>query len=260
MKFLSYNLRNGLIREERQTDVWNNWRFRRDAVLALIGRADPDVLALQEDCDEQFKNVADALKDTHTAWRHPAFYEADTCYDAIFVRSTLTVTGSGALWIAGDGKTEAKIDGSLCFRHATYVRLKDPALLIVNVHLDHSDVPAVKRQEIEVFCALLRALAGTPPVRAIVMGDFNSTPDREPPQLMQSCGWRDAARLANDARPTAIHWQTEPASERIDYVWLSDDLAGKLVAYDVLSGAYRRADGNDGHASDHSAVFARADV
>ena len=33
MKFLTYNLRNGRIREERNTDVWNNWRFRREAVL-----------------------------------------------------------------------------------------------------------------------------------------------------------------------------------------------------------------------------------
>jgi endonuclease/exonuclease/phosphatase family metal-dependent hydrolase len=260
MKFLSYNLRNGRIREEENTDIWNNWRYRREAALALIKQADPDVLALQEDSEEQLANLKEALKETHSAHCDPSFYDADKSYDAIFVRNTLAVADSGAFWIAGDGKRQAKIDGSICYRHATYVRLADADLLVVNVHLDHNDDRAAKRREIEVFIGLLSGLAGMPPARTIVMGDFNSTPDTEPPRILESYGLRDAARLKNDARPTSIHWKKQPASERIDYIWLSDDLTGKLAAYDVLEGRYSRRDGSAGHASDHSAVFAQVDL
>lgn len=260
MKFLSYNLRNGRIREEENTDVWNNWRYRRDAAIAVIRQADPDVLALQEDSDEQLANVKEALKETHTAYCDPSFYEADKSYDAIFVRNTLAVSGHGAFWIAGDGTRQAKIEGSICYRHATYARLADSGLLAVNVHLDHNDEPAAKRQEIEVFIGLVSGIAGTPPARTIVMGDFNSTPDSEPPRIMEAYGFRDVARLKGDARPTSIHWKKTPASERIDYIWLSDDLTGKLAAYDVREGRYRRPNGSAGHASDHSAVFAQIEI
>jgi endonuclease/exonuclease/phosphatase family metal-dependent hydrolase len=262
MKFLTYNLRNARIREENHTDVWNNWRFRREGVVDLIRKANPDVLALQEDSDEQLKDIRNALNESHTAYYDPAFYEADTAYDALLVRNTIKVSGCGAFWICGDGKTQAKIDGSICFRHATFVRLQlaEGPLLAVNVHLDHAVDRVVKQMETEVFIGLLGKIAGTPSARTIVMGDFNSTPDMEPHLLLESHGLRDSARLQGNEDATSIHWTKDPASERIDYIWLSDDLTGKLAAYKVINGAYRRQDGSPGHASDHSAVFAQLDI
>jgi endonuclease/exonuclease/phosphatase family metal-dependent hydrolase len=262
MKFLSYNLRNAGIEEEKYTDVWNNWRFRRAAVIELIRQANPDVLALQEDSDEQLKYIQSGLKESHTALCDPAFYQADSAYDAILVRNTIRVSGTGAVWICGDGKTQAKIDGSICFRHATYARLQlaDAALLVVNVHLDHTNDYAVKRQEIEVLVDLLSNISAKPPTRTIVMGDFNSTPNMEPYFLLEKHGLLDSARLQGSEESTCIHWAKKPASERIDYIWLSDDLKSRLVRYKVISGAYRRQDGSAGHASDHSAVFAQFDL
>jgi endonuclease/exonuclease/phosphatase family metal-dependent hydrolase len=262
MRFLSYNLRNAGIQEERHTDIWNNWRFRREAVIDLIKKANPDVLALQEDSDEQLKAIQDALKESHTAYCDPAFYQADNAYVAIFIRNSIKVSGSGAFWISGDGKTQSKIDGSICFRHATHasLQLSGVSLLIVNVHLDHRDDRAVKRKETEVFIDLLSTMSGKPPTRTIVLGDFNSTPNREPHFLLEQYGLHDSARLQGDDEATCIHWAKNPASERIDYVWMSDDLKGKVADYKVISGSYRRQDGSPGHASDHSAVFAQFDI
>jgi len=262
MRFLTYNLRNAGIEEERHTDVWNNWRFRREAVIDLIRKANPDVLALQEDSDEQLKAIQDGLQESHTAYCDPAFYEADNAYVAVLVRNTIKISGNGAFWISGDGKRQSKIDGSLCFRHATYVRLQlaDAALLVVNVHLDHTDDRAVKRKETEIFIDLLSNISGKPPARMIVMGDFNSTPDMPSHSLLENYGLRDSARLRGNEEATCIHWAKNPASERIDYIWMSDDLKGKLEAYKVISGTYRRQDGAAGHASDHSAVFAQFDL
>ncbi len=261
MKFLSYNLRNAGIREEENTDIWNNWRFRRHAVIDLIRKANPDVLALQEDSEEQLQAIRHGLKESHAVFCDPAFYEADNAYDAILVRNTLKVSGSGSFWICGDGKKQSKIGGSICIRHATYVRLhlSDASLLVANVHLDHTDDPAVKQQEIEVLIDRLSNLSGKPPTRMIVLGDFNSTPNRQPHFLLEQYGLRDSAWLRSNEEATCIHWTKLPASERIDYIWVSDDLKGALADYQVISGAYRRQDGSAGHASDHSAVFAQLD-
>lgn len=262
MKFLTYNLRNARFHEEQYTDAWNNWRFRREAVLDLIRRADPDVLALQEDNEEQLKAVGGALAKTHTVYCDPAFYDADISFNAVLVRKTIPVSISGAFWIAGHGKTQAKIKGSLCTRHATFVRLEvaNTSLLVVNVHLDHATDPAFKRMEMETFIRLLRGVAGEPPVRTIVMGDFNSTPETGAHRLIEGFGMRDTARLMNDETPTCAHWATQPAHERIDYIWVSGDLADKVTHYKVIAGTYRRQDGSLGNASDHSAACVEADA
>ena len=53
------------------------WGYRRDAIVDLITKEDPDVLALQEDSSEQLDYVRNALKESHSVYLDPAFYEAD---------------------------------------------------------------------------------------------------------------------------------------------------------------------------------------
>jgi endonuclease/exonuclease/phosphatase family metal-dependent hydrolase len=262
MKFMSYNLRNGSIREERNTDAWNNWTFRREAVLDVIRTADPDVLALQEDTNEQVSFIQGGLQGAYRVIAEPAFYEADLSNNALLVRDTIEVAGSGAFWISNDGGTQVKPEGSICMRHATLARLTATAgeLLVVNVHLDHTRDEAVKRGEMDMFIRLLSGLSGKPPRRTIVMGDFNGVPGLPTYRLLEDFGLRDAARLEGNEQATAVHWGPQPASGRIDYVWLSDDLTNALAGYDVIGGAYQRQGGSAGHASDHSAVFARLDL
>jgi endonuclease/exonuclease/phosphatase family metal-dependent hydrolase len=258
MRFLSYNLRNAGIPEEV---VSNTWDHRRDAVVDLIKREDPDVLALQEDSNEQLEYVRNALNGSHDVYLDPAFYEADRSYNAILVRKPLKVATSGAFWVFGDGNTQSKIDGSICFRHATFIRLQQPVpLLVVNVHLDHTDDPAVKQKEMNVFIDLLSRIAEVPPVKAIVMGDFNAVPKMEPHFLLEKFGMRDAAQLHGSEDGTFSCWTKGPPSDRIDYFWLSDDLRGALQTYRIVLGAYQRQGGGLCYASDHAAVLAQFDI
>ena len=85
------------------------------------------MLALQEDTDEQVNYIRDGLQGSHRAFYDPAFYEADSANNAILVRDSIAVVGSGAFWISHDGKTEAKPEGSICMRHVTYARLQSAA-------------------------------------------------------------------------------------------------------------------------------------
>jgi endonuclease/exonuclease/phosphatase family metal-dependent hydrolase len=259
MRLLSYNVRNAHIREEVASSAWDH---RRDAVVDLITAENPDVLALQEDSTEQLDYIRDALKDSYKVCLDPAFYEADRSHNAILVRNTLKVAGSGAFWIHGTGQTQSKIDGSICFRHATFVRLHEAhaSLLVVNVHLDHADDAAVKQAEMKAFIHLLGGIAGVPPTKAIVMGDFNAVPKMQPCFLLERFGMRDAARLQGSEDGTFSCWTKGVPSDRIDYIWLSDDLKSALKSYRVVLGAYPKQGGGLYYASDHAAVLAQFDI
>jgi endonuclease/exonuclease/phosphatase family metal-dependent hydrolase len=261
MRFLSYNLRNAGIREAESTMALHGWNYRRDAVLDLIAKEDPDVLALQEDNREQLEYIRDAFKDSHRPFFDPALYEADRAYNAIFVRSGLKVAASRAFWISPTQGQQSKIDGSVCFRHATCIRLQqtDPALLVFNVHLDHTDDQTVKQREMEVLIELLGEFAGRPPMRTIMMGDLNSVPTTRAYSLLQEFGLRDSARLQGNEDGTFSCWTEGPPLHRIDYIWLSDDLKNALKSYAVVHGAYRRRDGSRGFPSDHAAVSVQFD-
>lgn len=259
MRLLSYNLRNAGIREEA---VSNSWGCRRDAVVDLITKENPDVLALQEDSSEQLDYLRNALKESHSVCLDPAFYEADKAYNAILVRKTLEVAGAGAFWICGNGQTQSKIDGSICFRHATFIRLQKAhvSLLVVNVHLDHSEDAAVKKMEMNAFIDLLSGIAGVPPTKTIVMGDFNTVPKMESHFLLEKFGMRDAAQLQGSEDGTFSCWTKGSPSDRIDYIWLSNDLTSALETYRVILGAYPRQGGTLCYASDHAAVLAQFDI
>ncbi|HET9175020.1 MAG TPA: endonuclease/exonuclease/phosphatase family protein [Pseudolabrys sp.] len=259
MRFLSYNLRNACIREEAAS---SNWAYRRDAAVDLITKENPDVLALQEDSSEQLDDIRNALKESHNVCFDQAFYDADKAYNAIVVRKTLKVADAGAFWICGNGQTQSKIDGSICFRHATFVRLQKAhaSLLAVNGHLDHTEDAAVKQAEMKTFIDLLSGIAGVPPTKTIVMGDFNNVPKMEPHFLLEKFGMRDAAQLQGSEDGTFSCWTRGSPSDRIDYIWLSDDLKSSLETYRVVLGAYPRQGGGFCYASDHAAVLAQFDI
>jgi endonuclease/exonuclease/phosphatase family metal-dependent hydrolase len=262
MTVLSYNVRNAKFPEENYSDVLNNWRFRREAVVDLIRKADPDILALQEDSDRQQRYIQHRLRETHRLYCNRDFYEADNAHNGIFVRKTVRVIDSGAFWISRNGKDKAKVEGSICFRHATYLHIEvlDAPVLVVNVHLDHSKDAKVKSEEALVLIDLLEKLSGNPPTHTFVIGDFNSTPNGLPHKLFEKYGLWDSANLQNNAEPTNPHWLQHPKCERIDYVWISEDLRDKLRTYKVLGDTYRRRDGTLMEPSDHYPVFAEFDT
>lgn len=256
MRFLSYNLRNAGIREEA---VSSSWGYRRDAVVDLIRKENPDVLALQEDNSEQLEYIRNALNGSHRVYFDQAFYKADSAYNAILVRNTLKVAGTGAFWICGNGQAQSKIDGSICFRHATFVRLQE-MLLVVNVHLDHTEDAGVKQNEMKAFIELLGGISGVPPTKTVVMGDFNTIPKMEPHFLLEKFGMRDAAQLHGSEDGTFSCWTKGSPSDRIDYIWLSDDLESALEIYRIVLGAYPQQGGGLCYASDHAAVLAQFDI
>jgi endonuclease/exonuclease/phosphatase family metal-dependent hydrolase len=107
---------------------------------------------------------------------------------------------------------------------------------------------------------LLGGIAGVPPAGTIVMGDFNDLPEMEPHFLLEKFGMRDAAQLKGIENGTFSCWTEGSPSDRIDYVWLSNDLERAFEAYRVILGSYRGQDGAICYASDHAAVLAQFNI
>jgi exonuclease III len=69
----------------------------------------------------------------------------------------------------------------------------------------------------------------------------------------------DTAQLQGSEDGTFSCWTEGSPSDRIDYVWLSDDLKSALETYRVILGGYPRQGGELCYASDHAAVLAQFD-
>ena len=124
------------------------------------------------------------------------------------------------------------------------VRWNGTPLEIAVLHLPSNryapDPAAAERARI----AELDRVFSASPNPLIVLGDLNSTPDAELYRYMLLRGFVDAATASGAAeRPN-----------RIDYIWLHETIADRLVAYEVLdSGLFRRTqpDGSVRALSDH---------
>jgi endonuclease/exonuclease/phosphatase family metal-dependent hydrolase len=232
LKVLSYNIRNALMPE---TQARHEWSSRRQALAELIGKFDPDILALQEDSEEQRRFLETALAGSHRIFCDPDFYDADSAYNALFVRDGIEVRESGSFWISPDEGSVERLEGSICRRHATWLRarVREQDILIANVHLDHAAEPAFKRREAKLLQDCIEDVLRRSPGMAVMLGDFNFTPDSEPYRLLGESGWRDAARLRGDEQATFFGWDNRTA-ERIDYCWLSAPLGERLIDYIVL--------------------------
>jgi endonuclease/exonuclease/phosphatase family metal-dependent hydrolase len=218
-----------------ETQAKHEWRSRRQALAELIGKFDPDILALQEDSEEQRRFLEVAFARSHRVFCDPAFYDADAAHNALFVRDGIEVRESGSFWIAPDESGVEKLAGSICQRHATWIRarVREQDVLIANVHLDHATEPAFKRYEAKLLQDRIQAVLRRSPGMAVMLGDFNFVPDSAPYRLLEESGWRDAARMRGDEQATFLGWDCRMA-ERIDYCWLSAPLGERLADYAVL--------------------------
>jgi len=234
LKILSCNIRNALMREKQAK---HEWYSRRQVLADLIRKFDPDILALQEDSEEQRRFLEAAFARSHRIFCDPAFYNADVAYNALLVRNGIEVGESGSFWIAPDERGVEKLEGSICQRHATWIRARarKQHILIANVHLDHATEPAFKRREAKLLQDRIGGVFQRSPAMAVMLGDFNFVPDSAPYRLLEESGWRDAARMRGNEQATFLGWDYQTA-DRIDYCWLSASLGERLMDYAVLQG------------------------
>jgi endonuclease/exonuclease/phosphatase family metal-dependent hydrolase len=111
---------------------------------------------------------------------------------------------------------------------------------VVVTHLHHVEGPEGARVRLAQLPPLLERVAGRP--ATVLLGDFNAEPGSAEIALVRGAGLTDALVAAGGRPADERTWPSDRPARRIDYVWLSGDLAASGFA------------ATTGAASDHRGV------
>jgi endonuclease/exonuclease/phosphatase family metal-dependent hydrolase len=101
-------------------------------------------------------------------------------------------------------------------------------LQVVVTHLHHLEGPDGARVRLAQLRPLLERVAGQP--ATVLMGDLNAEPDSAEIALVRAAGLGDAFMAGGGGRADELTWPSDRPDRRIDYIWLSGDLAASGFA------------------------------
>ncbi len=218
----TYNLR-----VDTSEDGPNAWPFRRDAVRELIRYHGIDLLGTQEGLLGQVRDLE----------QMPGFARVGVGRDdggeggehsAILYRSErFELLAHGDFWLSATPAVPSRSwDSRCCNRLATWAKLRERAsrreFFAFSVHFDHEGEVS-RRESARLMLHKLQEIAGGAP--AVILGDFNATPDSEPVRIMLGA-LRDG-RAVCESPPygplgtfNGFHVDA-PLADRIDYAFLT---------------------------------------
>jgi endonuclease/exonuclease/phosphatase family metal-dependent hydrolase len=94
---------------------------------------------------------------------------------------------------------------------------------VVVTHLHHVEGPDGTRVRLAQLPRLLEQAAGRP--GTVLLGDFNAEPESAEIALVRAAGLTDGFVAAGGGRADELTWPSDRLERRIDYLWLSPDLA-----------------------------------
>jgi endonuclease/exonuclease/phosphatase family metal-dependent hydrolase len=218
MRLMTFNLRFAT-----PVDGPNEWEFRKDLVVEIIMKYQPDLLGSQEGTVPQLLYLEQHLTGYLPLTAHR---EVDpTCqYPTIFYRADrVQVQESDEFWLSETPQVHRSLSwGSAFPRMVTYGLFREPdrdtSFYFINTHLDHISEAARRegaRMIREFFFPLSRPL--------ILVGDFNEPPDGPVHrQLVQGDSplrdtWRGVHPPAAEAA-TQHGFDGRPRGSRIDWI------------------------------------------
>lgn len=234
---LTYN-----IRFANPDDKPNTWEARKENVFNQIRKANPDVFGLQEVLNEQvkdveiafpgFKRVGVGRDDGKEAGEYsPLFYKADQ----------FSLKGSGTFWLSQTPEVEGSRGwDAACNRVVTWVKLKHTEsgkeFFVFCTHFDHMGVVA-RRKSAELLLRAVDSLSFQN--QAVIVGDFNATPDSEPyillTQKTNPHHFVDSQSICNSVvGPSYTYTGFKVGGipgERIDYIFLKGN--AKVISMQV---------------------------
>jgi endonuclease/exonuclease/phosphatase family metal-dependent hydrolase len=248
IRVATYNLR-----YDNPGDGLNAWPHRKESVKALVLYHDFDIFGTQEGLSRQLTDLCEMPGYAYTgAGRDDG--KAAGEHSAIFYKTgRFELLESGNFWLSQTPSTPGKgWDATCCNRICSWAKFKDThtrkIFYFFNVHFDHQGVIA-RKESGKLMVKQIKEIAGDLPV--ICTGDFNSTPDTEQIQTMQTI-LNDTYRVTqmppygpvgtfNSFRLDA------PMKGRIDYIFASHQFT--VLKYAVLTDSYEQR-----YPSDHQPV------
>ena len=244
----TYNLR-----YDNKGDGINAWPNRKENVKALIRFHEFDLFGTQEALRNQLNDVAELNEFAFLGAGRDDGKEAGE-HSAIFYRKDrFKPLLSGNFWLSETPDKPGKgWDATCCNRICSWAKFNDlktkKEFYFFSVHFDHQGVEA-RRQSGKLMVAKIKEIAKNEPV--ILVGDFNSTPETEQIQTIQtllSDAHNVTATPPYGPEGTFNSFKFDaPMDKRIDYIFVSKQF--NVLKYGVLTDAREQR-----YPSDHQPV------
>ena len=246
LRVLTFNVRYGTA-----DDGPDAWPERRADVLALVGEARPDVLAVQEALDFQLEELG-AFLPRHVRLGRGREADGGGEHTALFVDPRRArVLEHGDFWLSDTPEVPGSVGWDAALTRActwAQVEVDGVRVLVSNVHFDHVGKVARERS-----AALVAMRPEFPGVARVLLGDLNAPEGSPPLEVLARAGFTDLWRTLHPGEAAAgtFHaFRGGTDGPRIDFVLASDPSIG--WSCEVLSGVGARGR----WPSDHHAVLA----
>lgn len=247
----SYN-----IRYNNPGDGENAWPNRKEQVKALVRYHDFELFGTQEGLIGQLNDLLEMDEYAFTGSGRDDGKQAGE-YSAIFYKKDrFKLLGSGDFWLSETpGEPSYGWDAKLR-RICSWAKFKDNVsgreFYFFSVHFDHQAVQA-RKESGKLMVGKIKEIAGKNPV--ICVGDFNSTPETEQIQHMQTI-LNDSYEVSEMPPYGPVGTFNSfnfnaPMDKRIDYIFVSGHV--KVLKYAVLTDSYGQK-----YPSDHQPVVIKA--
>lgn len=248
----TYNLR-----FNNPNDGINAWPNRKEDVKALIRFHEFDIFGTEEGLIDQLKNIAELDEFAYIGKGRDDGKEAGEHSAIFYKKDRFKLLASGDFWLSETPDQPGKgWDATCCNRICSWGKFKDKltkkTFFFFCVHFDHQGVIA-RKESGKLMVKKIKEIAGSNPV--VCVGDFNSYPDSEQIQEMQTL-LRDAYKVT-ETPPygpvgtfNAFKFDA-PLKHRIDYIFVSSGI--RILKYGVLTDSKDQR-----YPSDHQPVMVKA--
>jgi endonuclease/exonuclease/phosphatase family metal-dependent hydrolase len=232
------------------------WADRRQLIAAAIRQTQPDIMAFQavaqeptvESCLDQAAQLARDLD----GYDHTVFCPTQSCVDgriegmALVSRLPLAATHHRELSL----RSGLEDSSHRILMHARFDLADGP------LHLFNAHVSWVAKQAQDNLDEILPYVEPHPG-RAVLLGDFNMTPDSPLTAQIQEQGWLDSWATCHPQAPGYTFFEGGQLSKRIDYVWVREEMRSQLKDIQIIAD---RPSPDGTRASDHAGLMVTLDV
>ena len=248
----TYNLR-----MNNPNDGVNAWPNRKETVKGLVRFHEFDIYGTQEGFIGQINDLCEVEGFAYTGHGREDGKEAGEHSAILYKKDRFKLLDSGDFWLRENPDEPGKgWDATCCNRICSWGKFKDletsKVFFFFCVHFDHQGVVA-RKESGKLMVKKIQEIAGNSPV--ICVGDFNSTPDSEQIQTMQTL--LNDSRLITQTPPYGPYGTfnnfkfDSPLDNLIDYIFVSKQVS--ILKYGVLTDNVDRR-----YPSDHLPVVVKA--
>jgi endonuclease/exonuclease/phosphatase family metal-dependent hydrolase len=184
LSVMSYN-----IRYDNPADGENAWENRKEAVVDLIDRYNPDVIGVQEGMIHQIEFIDTSLaRYTYVGLGRSDGWQGGELNPVFYDSSQFKLVWHKTIWLSETPHMVSKGWDAMLERICTLALLQNKvtgdSLLIANTHFDHVGEIA-RLQSANLLSSWLSEIKDSN-VPVVLMGDFNATPETEVVKTLRS--------------------------------------------------------------------------